>query len=112
MQLDIREQSPAFTQVALKGRLDTLGVDRIETKLTAALASGGHAIIDLSEVTFLASLGMRMLITIAKMLDRRGQRLILVAPRALVDQALKHSSIDEIIPVATNHADARALLGV
>jgi anti-anti-sigma factor len=111
-QLDILEQSPAFTQVALKGRLDTSGVDRVETRLTVALASGGHAIIDLSEVTFLASLGIRLLITVAKMLDRRGKRLVLVAPRALVDQSLKHSSIDEIIPVAANHAGARELLGV
>lgn len=110
MELEIREQSPTVTQVALKGQLDTQGVDRIETRLTAILARGGHGIIDLSEVTFLASLGIRLLITIAKTMDRRGGRLVLVVPRSLVEQALRHSSLDEIIPVAPDVESARALL--
>jgi anti-anti-sigma factor len=110
MELEILEESQTFTRLALKGRLDTAGVDRIETRLTASLARGGHGVIDLSEVTFLASLGIRLLITVAKMLHRRGSRLVLVAPRPLVDQALKHSSLDDIIPVAESTDAALALL--
>jgi anti-anti-sigma factor len=111
MELEILEQSPTVTRVALKGQMDTQGVDSIETRLTAALTRGGNAIIDLSGVTFLASLGIRLLITVAKTLDRRGNRLVLVAPRQLVDQALRHSSIEDIIPVAADFEAARALLG-
>lgn len=111
MELELQEQTPTVTRVALKGQLDAQGVDRIETKLTATLARGGHGIIDLSGVTFLASLGIRLLIMQAKTLDRRGSRLVLVAPRDLVDQALRHSSIEDIIPVAADIASARALLG-
>ena len=70
-----------------------------------------HGLVDLSEVTFLASMGIRMLIAAARTIDRRGKRLVLIAPRPLVDQALRHSSIDDIIPVAPDLEGALALLG-
>jgi anti-anti-sigma factor len=110
MELRIVEQSPAFTRVALIGRLDTAGVDKVETRLNAALVRDKHAVVDISEVTFLASMGIRMLISAAKMLNRRGKQLVLIAPRPLVDQALKHASLDEIIPVAPDFQTAAALL--
>jgi hypothetical protein len=42
------------------------------------------------------------------MLNRRGKQLVLIAPRPLVDQALKHASLDEIIPVAPDFQTAAA----
>lgn len=110
MQLEILEDTPALTRIALKGQLDTAGVDRVEVRVLALLGRGGDAVIDLSEVTFLASLGIRLLVSVAKVLDRRGKRLVLVAPRPIVDEALRHSSIDDLIPVAPDADSARALL--
>ncbi len=110
MDFEVSELSPTCKRVVLSGRLDTAGVDRIETRLSAALARGGDCVMDLERVTFLASLGIRMLISIAKLLQRRGNRLVLVAPRPLVDQALRHSSIDDIIPVVTDLDAAVTLL--
>lgn len=110
MELEIQEQTKEFTRLALKGRLDTPGVDRIETRVHAALASGTHGIIDLAEVTFLSSLGIRLLLSAAKMLDRRGCRLVLVAPRPVIEQALRHSSLDELIPVAPDMDSALEFL--
>jgi anti-anti-sigma factor len=111
MELQILEEAPTFTLISLAGRLDTAGVDKVEIKLNATLPRDRHAVIDLSGVSFLASMGIRMLIAAAKVLDRRKKRLVLIAPRPLVDQALRHSSIDEIIPVAQDLEGARALLG-
>lgn len=111
MELVIQEDTAEFTRLVLRGRLDTAGVDRVEIKFNASLPREKHGIVDLSEVTFLASMGIRMLIAAARMLDRRGKRLVLIAPRPLVDQALRHSSIDDIIPVAPDLESARALLG-
>ncbi|MFO1011607.1 MAG: STAS domain-containing protein [Planctomycetota bacterium] len=110
MDFEILEESPELTRIALKGALDTTGVDRIETRLNAILARGGHGVLDLSDVTFLTSLGIRLLIGLAKLLNRRGRKLVLVAPRPLVDQALRHSSIDELIPVVGSPDEARTLL--
>ena len=46
------------THVKLRGRLDTHGVDQIETKFTASIVpSGRNALIDLSELAFISSMG-------------------------------------------------------
>ena len=113
MELTILEQAPDLNLVALRGRLDTQGVDRIETRFNAALAAGRrHAIVDLSGVEFLSSMGVRMLLAAAKALGRQGAKLILVAPRPLVEGALSHSSLDEILPVCPDLASAKLLAGV
>ena len=111
MELEIVERTDALTRIALTGRMDSPGVDQVGPQLEAALAQGGDGVLDLSGVSFLSSLGVRLLITTAKRLDRRGSRLVLVAPGPLVGQALRHASIDEIIPVAADVEGARSLLG-
>jgi len=112
MEFEVVEANQQVTRVRLWGRLDTPGVDRIETRLNATMAKGGHGILDLTEVTFLSSLGVRLLLGIAKMLDRRSSKLVLVAPQALVDETLRHSSLDEILPIARDLDGARALLAL
>lgn len=111
MELQVVPNDDNLTLVALSGRLDTHGVDVIETKLTSVVVPARrHTVLDLSDVELLTSLGVRMLITLAKTLDRSGARLVLVAPQELVREALKHSAIDEIIPVCEDRAAADALL--
>ena len=110
MELVIQEESQTLTRLGLKGRLDTAGVDRIETKFNACLPRDKHAVVDFSEVTFLASMGIRMLLSAAKTMDRRGKRLVLIAPRPLVEQALRHSSLDDLIAVAQDLDRALVLL--
>ena len=85
MQIQLGDTVDGVLNLALIGRLDTPGVDRIETKLTAHLVPrGGHATIDLSQVTFMGSGGIRMFITIARALGRKGGRLVLYGAQPLV----------------------------
>src|SRR5689334_12580286 len=63
-------------RVVFVGRLDTAGVDRVETRFGAAVvAAGKNTVVDLSQVSFLASLGIRMLITTARSLSRKRAKL-------------------------------------
>jgi anti-anti-sigma factor len=112
MELEVVAKTDEWTLLALKGRLDTAGVDQVEARFSSALARARHGVIDLSGVSFLASLGVRMLLTAAKMLARRGATLTLVAPQELVHEALRFSSIDEILPVMPDLAAARRHLGL
>lgn len=109
MQLNLLEQTEVLTVVALVGRLDSPGVDQVEVRFHAALGARRDAIVDLSGVEFLSSLGVRMLIAAAKTLARNGRRLVLVAPQPLVNGALRHTAIDSILPVREELASARAL---
>jgi anti-sigma B factor antagonist len=75
MQMQVKDAGEGLLEVSLVGRLDTPGVDRVETQLTAHLVPrGARAIIDLSQVTFIGSGGIRMFITIARALGRKEGR--------------------------------------
>ena len=87
MELELLEPIEGATRVALSGRLDTEGVDRVEARFNAATASDRqHAIVDLSEVTFIASMGIRMLVTAAKTLSRDRARIVLLSPQEIVEE--------------------------
>jgi len=106
MQLQLGDAGDGVLNVALIGRLDTPGVDRIEAELTAHLvARGTRATIDLSQVAFIGSSAIRMFITIARALDRNGGRMVLYGARPPVARVLETVSLDYIVPV---RADASA----
>jgi|GWRWMinimDraft_16_1066024.scaffolds.fasta_scaffold29118_1 anti-anti-sigma factor len=86
--------------VSLNGRLDILGAQAIEVQFTALTAiPGGAILVDLSEVTFLASLGMRALLATAKGVGMRGGRLVLYKPQPNVREVLDTSGVSNLIQI-------------
>jgi anti-sigma B factor antagonist len=111
MELVINEAGDDLTKVSLNGRMDSAGVDQVETMFTAATAARGkNAFVDMTEVTFLASMGIRMLIACAKALKLKGARMVLVGPQELVAGVIRDSSLDQLIPVAEGEEQARQFL--
>jgi anti-sigma B factor antagonist len=109
--MHITELEPGFVKVSLAGRLDTTGVDRVETRFVGSVVPAGKGtVVDLSRVEFIASLGVRMLISVARSLGRRGARIALCAPQEQVREVFDHVSLAEIIPIYDNEADAFAAL--
>ena len=107
MEMQLRDTVDGVLTLALIGRLDTPGVDRIETSLTAHLVPrGARATVDLSQVTFLASGGIRMFITIARALGRKGGRLVLYGAQPLVAEVLETTSLNDIVPVRADATTA------
>jgi anti-sigma B factor antagonist len=98
-------------KVAFKGRLDTPGVDRVETRFVAAVVPGGrHTLVDLSQVDFVGSLGVRMFISVARSLGLKQARLVLVSPQAQVREVFEHVSLSDIIPIVADESDAQTAL--
>jgi anti-sigma B factor antagonist len=64
----------------------------------------------MSEVTFLASLRLRMLLTVARALDRRGAKTVLLSPKPVVREVLKLSGFDQLMPVHNDEGTALAFL--
>ena len=99
------------TKISLTGRLDTAGVSRIEHNFSAQIVpQGRHAIVDLGEVAFLASLGVRMLISTTRALSGKGHKLALYGANSAVMEIIETTSLNEIVPVATTEAEAIALV--
>ena len=105
------EATEAFTHVAVRGRLDAAGVGEVDLKLTAQTAARRKpAIIDLTEVGFMASLGIGMLVTIAKSMRARGLHVVVVAGSPVGD-VLRMTNIASLIPVVATREDAIRVLG-
>lgn len=109
MDIDISELDGNVTCIRLNGRLDSPGVDRVEIRFMAALAALGRpAIVDLSQVGFLASMGIRMLISGARALRLKGGKVVLFGASEMVQSVLDHVALDQIIPMAATQDEALA----
>jgi anti-anti-sigma factor len=98
------------TKVALDGRLDTAGVGAIETMFTAMIVPAGRpAIVDLADVSFLASLGVRMFISTARSAAAKGGRVVFFAATPAVSEIIDTMGLAEIIDVVGTEAEALAL---
>jgi anti-anti-sigma factor len=107
MEMTLTELDDHTSCVRLVGKLDAPGVDRIDTRFTAAVAARGrHAIIDMSGVTLLTSMGIRLLISTARALSQKGAKMVLFGAQPLVQEGLNHTALDQIIAVAETEAEA------
>jgi anti-anti-sigma factor len=116
MDLKTQETPDGIKVVTLAGRMDIAGTQEIDLRFST-LAANDKALIavDLSEVSFLASIGMRTLVSTARALMNRGGAMALASPKPLVQQALLAAGIDSLIPIYPNideasrglHASAR-----
>ena len=111
MELQYSELDKDIHLIKLVGKLDILGTGEIETKF-AGYCNGENVrvIVDLSEVDFLASIGIRMLTLTAKALASRGGRMALVGPVPEVQHVLEITGIPAIIPVYSHFESAEAVL--
>jgi anti-anti-sigma factor len=99
-------------KVTIRGRLDTAGVDRIETRFLASSVSGGRdTVVDLSGVDLITSMGIRMLIGAARGMSQRKTRLVLFGAQDLVREVLETAAVDALIAMVPAEPDALALVG-
>jgi anti-anti-sigma factor len=107
----LSELAGPVTRVALRGRLDAPGADRISLRFTAGVAAPGRAaVVDLSGVEFIASMGIRLLIATARALDQKGAKLVLFGAQPLVQGVFDDAALDQIMPIVTTEDQALAEL--
>ncbi len=109
MDLQVTDIDDRAIIIRLRGRLDAAGAEQIDRAFMAATADAEderHALVDLSGVSFLASMGIRLLIASARGLNRKGALLVLFGAADLVQDVLDLAALDQIIPVVATEAQA------
>ena len=97
--------------IKLVGRLDIVGMAAIESKFSEYCSGENpRVIVDLSDVDFLASIGIRMLTLNAKSIASRGGRMVLLSPKADIRDVLEITGIPAIIPIHERLKSAQAVL--
>jgi len=109
MDMHISELRGQVSCVRLSGRLDAAAADELGVRFTAATASQGRpAVVDMAQVDFLASMGLRLLISSARALASRGQKMALFGATDMTLETLQNASIDKIVPVVATQDEALA----
>ncbi len=108
MSISHKDVGENLRRIVISGRLDIPGTEGVAgqlVELTAAPKKG--VVVDLSGVKFLASIGIRALITSAKAVQKRGGKMVLVVNEgSTVIMSLEATGVDQLIPVFSNTADA------
>lgn len=110
MDMHVTAISSDALRVVLTGRLDMAGSAKIDIPFNAAAGSSRNIIINMSAVTFLASIGIRMLLLGAKTVQRRGGKLVLLSPQSEVEEVLEMCCVTDLMPIVRDEAEALAAI--
>ena len=111
MEIVTSEDRGATARVALTGRLDIVGAEVIALPLATLAGAKQGLILDMSGVSFIASIAIRHLVQAAKALSRRGGRLVLLNPSEMVAEVLTTSGLTDLLPIVRSDSEAMAALG-
>lgn len=111
MRLDVIDRTDGISQVALVGRLDVSGLHTVDIPFHGQTAARKQpAIVDLSGLEYVASLGMGMLISCADSLRRKGHLMVLVGVHGDVATALAQAGLDQALTMAADTDEALAII--
>ena len=104
--IDTEEVAPGVTKVNLRGRLDANAIQTISATFDRVARTQAELIVDLSRVSFIASTGLRTLISGARAVASRGGRMVFLSPEPSVEAVLITSGAATLVPVCQSLTDA------
>jgi len=100
---------PEITILMPQGRLDAAGVRPLETELAEHLAAGRiHLLVDLSQVAYVSSVGLRMFLTIMRSARRKGGTLKLCNLNERVLTVFKLAGFDRVLSIMPTREEAES----
>ncbi|HSL46493.1 MAG TPA: STAS domain-containing protein [Anaerolineales bacterium] len=111
MDIEYSELNNNIRLIKLKGKLDITGTGEIETRFAEyCRGENVRVVVDVSEVDFLASIGIRLLTLTAKSVASRGGRMVLLNPTPDVHHVLEITGIPAMIPICSHFEAAETIL--
>jgi len=99
MDINVRK-SDQISIVSIAGSIDALTADRITNCIDERIHSGeNHMVIDLSEVEFMSSAGLRIILGALKQIRKQGGNLCIAGAQAGVERVLKMSGLPKILKI-------------
>ncbi|MGK7941564.1 MAG: STAS domain-containing protein [Crocosphaera sp.] len=111
MNFDVEQLDNGIKQVTLVGRMDLKGTNEIEMIFNAQVnTSTNPVLINMAGVEFLASIGIRLLLSGGRALSRRGTKMAILNPQPLVEDVFKTAGIDQLIEIYHSYDQASQAL--
>ena len=86
-------------KVVLTGRLDITGAETVAVPLATLSGSKHGILVDMSGVTFVATIGLRQLVSAAKTIQHRGGSFALLNPIPAVAEVIATAGLNDILPI-------------
>jgi len=107
MEMTVVNAGEYFTHIALSGRVDLQGIGDLDWEFTRQTVTRKKPVlVDISDVDFLASIGLRMLVKVAKALSKNNAKMLLLKPHSNVEEVLRTSGFDKIMPIGHDYENA------
>jgi len=100
---------PGLSVALVEGPLDTASASTVEQQVLALLADR-RVVLDMSQVRFVSSAGLRVLLKAAKTAEAAGGGFAICGLQPTVREVYEISGFDKIIPAHATRADAAATL--
>jgi anti-anti-sigma factor len=110
MAITTEEIEGGITKVVLDGRLDIENSPVVDSQMKTIADGQNSVLVDMSNVSFLGSMGLRALVGPALVIRGRGGKMVLFGPNEMVAKVLKISGIETMIPVHHEMTTALAAL--
>ena len=110
MDIAVEDLAGGITKIVLRGRFDTTGAVVVELPFNKIVTEKSWVMVDLSDVSFLASYALRVLLVGAKIAHGKGGRLVLLCPDNNVAKVLATARADALIPIHRSEGAAAAAL--
>jgi anti-anti-sigma factor len=98
------------TVINLTGTMDALGAQAIDLRFNAISGSQSKIIVNMENVDYLSSMGIRTIIMGAKVVQRNNGKMVIVKPSSDVEKVLSGSGVDTLIPIFQEMETAEKLL--
>jgi anti-sigma B factor antagonist len=98
------------TVINLTGTMDALGAQAIDLRFNAISGSQSKIIVNMENVDYLSSMGIRTIIMGAKVVQRNNGKMVIVKPSSDVEKVLSESGVDTLIPIFQEMETAEKLL--
>jgi anti-anti-sigma factor len=100
MELTVETLDGGVRCVHLSGRLDLKGTQGVEPKFNAEVGGAKQSvIIEMSKVDYIASIGIRLLLSNVKTLTAAHAKMVILKPQQMVEDVLKMAGLDAVIPI-------------
>lgn len=106
MQIEIKDAGSSAT-VVLNGRLDIAGAEIVALPLATLSGAKDVIYLDMAGVSFIASIGLRHLISASKAVSRRGGQFVLLNPNDAVMEVITTAGLSDLLP----HQKGQAVSG-
>jgi anti-anti-sigma factor len=108
MEIEVENHPRGVTVAVLSGRFDTTGAVAIELPFNTLATEKAAIVIDLSNVNFMSSYGIRVLLKGAKIAKGKNGNLVIFCPDNAVRKVLNTAGASDLIPVHPTRAAAIA----